>query len=390
MAEINTTHRNRIKSNHSATHLLHAALRDILGDHVEQKGSLVEESRLRFDFAHNHSIEADDLAAIEDMINLEITKDIESVTEVLPINDAMEKGAVAFFGDKYGDEVRVLNIGNGFSVELCGGTHVDRTGEIGVMKIISESGISAGVRRIEAVTGDGANFLLDELEQTYSAISNELLVEDFDSRDGIEVLNYIRFLEDEISSYAKILNCSNDQVLKKITQIKEENIELNQLLGKEITEFNTFDNCIDALEALIDQNKSLQKKSKELQSQDIGSSVESLIDNSLEVEGYKLVTSSFEGMDSKELREIADRLRNKSPNTIIALISITDDKAPTIVACSKDVDIDAREIMKHLINQLGGSGGGRPDFAQGGVDNTDNLDLALASVADLIVSLNNQ
>jgi alanyl-tRNA synthetase len=390
MAEINTTHRNRIKSNHSATHLLHAALRDILGDHVEQKGSLVEESRLRFDFAHNHSIEADELAAIEDMINLEITKDIESVTEVLPINDAMEKGAVAFFGDKYGDEVRVLNIGNGFSVELCGGTHVDRTGEIGVMKIISESGISAGVRRIEAVTGDGANFLLDELEQTYSAISNELLVEDFDSRDGIEVLNYIRFLEDEISSYAKILNCSNDQVLKKITQIKEENIELNQLLGKEITEFNTFDNCIDALEALIDQNKSLQKKSKELQSQDIGSSVENLIDNSLEVEGYKLVTSYFEGIDAKELREIADRLRNKSPDTIIALISITDDKAPTIVACSKDVDIDAREIMKHLINQLGGSGGGRPDFAQGGVDNTDNLDLALASVADLIVSLNNQ
>ena len=390
MAEINTTHRNRIKSNHSATHLLHAALRDILGDHVEQKGSLVEESRLRFDFAHNHSIDADDLAAIEDMINLEITKDIESITEVLPINDAMEKGAVAFFGDKYGDEVRVLNIGNGFSIELCGGTHVDRTGEIGVLKIISESGISAGVRRIEAVTGDGANFLLDELEQTYSAISNELLVEDFDSRDGIEVLNYIRFLEDEISSYAKILNCSNDQVLKKITQIKEENIELNQLLGKEITEFNTFDNCIDALEALIDQNKSLQKKSKELQSQDIGSSVESLIDNSLEVEGHKLVTSYFEGIDAKELREIADRLRNKSPNTIIALISITDDKAPTIVACSKDVDIDAREIMKHLINQLGGSGGGRPDFAQGGVDNTDNLDLALASVADLIVSLNNQ
>ena len=389
-AEINTTHRNRIKSNHSATHLLHAALRSVLGDHVEQKGSLVEESRLRFDFAHNNSIQSDDLEAIEDLINSEITKDLESITEVLPINEALERGAVAFFGDKYGDEVRVLNIGNGFSIELCGGTHVDRTGEIGVMKIISESGISAGVRRIEAVTGDGANFLLDELEQEYSAISNELLVDDFDSRDGVEVLNYIRFLEDEISAYSKILNCSNDQVLKKITQIKEENIELNKVLGNQTSEFKTFENCIDALKDLVALNKSLQRESKEIQSQDIGSSVESLISNSLAVEGYELITNIFEGIDAKELREIADRLRNKSPNTIIALISITDDKAPTIVACSKDVDIDAREIMKHLINQLGGSGGGRPDFAQGGVDNTDDLDMALTSVADLIVSLTNQ
>ena len=141
---------------------------------------------------------------------------------------------------------------------------------------------------------------------------------------------------------------------------------------------------------LVALNKSLQRESKEIQSQDIGSSVESLISNSLAVEGYELITNIFEGIDAKELREIADRLRNKSPNTIIALISITDDKAPTIVACSKDVDIDAREIMKHLINQLGGSGGGRPDFAQGGVDNTDDLDMALTSVADLIVSLTNQ
>ena len=389
-AEINTTHRNRIKSNHSATHLLHAALRSVLGDHVEQKGSLVEESRLRFDFAHNNSIQSDDLEAIEDLINSEITKDLESITEVLPLNEAMERGAVAFFGDKYGDEVRVLNIGNGFSIELCGGTHVDRTGEIGVMKIISESGISAGVRRIEAVTGDGANFLLDELEQEYSAISNELLVDDFDSREGVEVLNYIRFLEDEISAYSKILNCSNDQVLKKITQIKEENIELSKVLGNQTSEFKTFDNCIDALEGLVALNKSLHRDSKEIQSQDIGSSVESLISNSIAVEGYELITNIFEGIDVKELREIADRLRNKSPKTIIALISITDDKAPTIVACSKDVDIDAREIMKHLINQLGGSGGGRPDFAQGGVDNTDDLDMALTSVADLIVSLTNQ
>ena len=160
VAEINSEQRNRIKGNHSATHLLHAALREVLGDHVEQKGSLVEESRLRFDFAHNSSIDAEDILAIEDLINTEIKKNSESITEILPISEAIEKGAIAFFGDKYGEEVRVLNIGNGFSIELCGGTHVERTGEIGMLKITSESGVSAGVRRIEAVTGVGANLLL--------------------------------------------------------------------------------------------------------------------------------------------------------------------------------------------------------------------------------------
>ena len=133
------------------------------------------------------------------------------------------------------------------------------------------------------------------MEQEYSAISNELLVDDFDSRDGVEVLNYIRFLEDEISAYSKILNCSNNQVLKKITQIKEENIELNKVLGNQTSEFKTFENCIDALEGLVALNKSLQRESKEIQSQDIGSSVESLISNSLAVEGYELITNIFEG-----------------------------------------------------------------------------------------------
>ena len=197
VAEINSEQRNRIKGNHSATHLLHAALREVLGDHVEQKGSLVEESRLRFDFAHNSSIDTQDILAIEDLINAEIKKNSESITEILPISEAIEKGAIAFFGDKYGEEVRVLNIGNGFSIELCGGTHVERTGEIGMLKITSESGVSAGVRRIEAVTGVGANLLLDELSQNYSAITNELFVEDIDSRDGVDALDYLRFLEEE-------------------------------------------------------------------------------------------------------------------------------------------------------------------------------------------------
>ena len=390
VAEINSEQRNRIKGNHSATHLLHAALREVLGDHVEQKGSLVEESRLRFDFAHNSSIDAEDILAIEDLINAEIKKNSESVTEILPISEAIEKGAIAFFGDKYGEEVRVLNIGNGFSIELCGGTHVERTGEIGMLKITSESGVSAGVRRIEAVTGVGANLLLDELSQNYSAITNELFVEDIDSRDGVDALDYLRFLEEENNSFAKVLNCSNDQVLKKIVQIKEENNDLLKELNREPLEIKIFDTCIEGIENLMSINKSLKKDSKQLQSEDIGSSIKALVDSSLLVEGYQLITSTFEDTDSKELREIADRLRNKSENSIIVLISISEDKAPAIVACSKDVDIDAREIMKHLINQLGGSGGGRSDFAQGGVENINDLDLALTSVADLIVSLNNQ
>ena len=364
--------------------------REVLGDHVEQKGSLVEESRLRFDFAHNSSIDTEDILAIEDLINVEIKKNSESITEILPISEAIEKGAIAFFGDKYGEEVRVLNIGNGFSIELCGGTHVERTGEIGMLKITSESGVSAGVRRIEAVTGVGANLLLDELSQNYSAITNELFVEDIDSRDGVDALDYLRFLEEENISFAKALNCSNDQVLKKIIQIKEDNNDLLKELNRGPLEFMIFDTCIEAIENLMNTNKSLKRDAKQIQSEDIGSSIQALIDSSLLVEGYQLITSTFENTDSKELREIADRLRNKNENSIIVLISVSEDKAPAIVACAKDVDIDAREIMKHLINQLGGSGGGRPDFAQGGVENINDLDLALTSVADLIVSLNSQ
>jgi len=330
------------------------------------------------------------LNAIEDIINEEVAKDIVSITEVLPIGEAIEKGAIAFFGDKYGENVRVLNIGNGFSVELCGGTHVERTGEIGLIKVISESGISAGVRRIEAVTGEGANFLLDELEQDFLSISNELLVEVFDSREGLEALLYIRFLQDEINSFAELLNCSADQVLKKIIQIKDENSSLSKELKKEPFEFKIHESPLEAIEQILDTNQSLKKDVKKAQSEDVGVSVRDLMDQSLEVEGYNLITSTFEGVDSKELREIADRLRNNSPNSIIALISISEDKVPVIIACSKEVDVDAREVMKHLINQLGGSGGGRPDFAQGGVENTDDIDMALNSIADLIVSLNNQ
>ena len=258
------------------------------------------------------------------------------------------------------------------------------------MKIISESGISAGVRRIEAVTGQGANFLLDELEQDFLSINNELFVNFDDSREGLEILGYIRFLQNEINLFGELLNCSPDQVLKRIIFIKEENQLLSEELNKNSPDIELFEDASEAIKSLLSVNQSLKKDMKKSQSEDLGSSVKDLINKSLNVEGYNLITNVFENLDSKELRETADRLRNQSPNSVIALISISEDKAPAIVACSKEVDIDAREVMKHLINQLGGSGGGRPDFAQGGIDNTDDVDIALSSIGDLIVSLNNQ
>ena len=387
-AEINISQRRRITNHHSGTHLLHASLRDVLGNHVEQKGSLVEESRLRFDFSHNAPIDKEEIEKIEDLVKEEIIKNTEPKTEILPLKEALERGAMAFFGDKYGDEVRVVNIGDGFSIELCGGTHVNKTGEIGLFKVISESGVSAGVRRIEGITGDAANYLVSELEQNYLNICNELFAELFDTREDLDGLSCIRFLENEILDFAKILNCSSDQVLKKIKSIKDENKNLAEELNKKI-QLETFNDPIKGLEFIKELNKSLKEDLKKVQTQEMGTSLKELLENSIQVEGYNLITSTFADIDSKEMREIADKVRNQTPKSIIVLISVSEDKAPTIVACAKEVDIDAREIMKHLINQLGGSGGGRPDFVQGGVENTEDLDIALASVADLIVSLNN-
>ena len=387
-AEINISQRRRITNHHSGTHLLHASLRDVLGNHVEQKGSLVEESRLRFDFSHNAPIDKEELEKIEDLVKEEIIKNTEPKTEILPLKEALERGAMAFFGDKYGDEVRVVNIGDGFSIELCGGTHVNKTGEIGLFKVISESGVSAGVRRIEGITGDAANYLVSELEQNYLNICNELFAEMFDTREDLDGLSCIRFLENEILDFAKTLNCSSDQVLKKIKSIKDENKNLAEELNKKI-QLETFTDPIKGLEFIKELNKSLKEDLKKVQTQEMGTSLKELLENSIQVEGYNLITSTFADIDSKEMREIADKVRNQTPKSIIVLISVSEDKAPTIVACAKEVDIDAREIMKHLINQLGGSGGGRPDFVQGGVENTEDLDIALASVADLIVSLNN-
>tara|TARA_Y100000817_G_scaffold220095_1_gene173598 strand:+ start:312 stop:3113 length:2802 start_codon:yes stop_codon:yes gene_type:complete len=390
LAHIDEDFRNKVVPNHSATHLLQAALKKILGDHIEQKGSLVEESRLRFDFAHSKPVNTEEITKIEDLINLQIEKNTKSVTKVMTIEEATKKGAIAFFGEKYGEKVRVLDLGEGFSVELCGGTHVTKTGEIGLMKIINESGISAGVRRIEAVTGVGATLLLQELEQRITSICDELLVDVELIDQDKSNLDLIRDLQSKLNMVARELSCSEDQILKKIVQVKEEITALEKGLGKDISIISPASNSLmDAIKELKNLNTSLNNENKKKKSEGISSSASDLKANSVTVAGYNLITKSFENIDAKSLRDLADQLRNNEPNTIVTLVSITGDKIPLIVACSKKVEIDAREIMKHLVNQLGGSGGGRPDFAQGGADNSEDLEVALDSVADLVVSLSN-
>ena len=389
-AHIDEDFRGRIVPNHSATHLLQAALKKILGDHIEQKGSLVEDNRLRFDFAHSEQVSPEELVEIEDLVNLHIAKNTESVTKVMSLEEATKKGAIAFFGEKYGEEVRVLDLGEGFSIELCGGTHVNKTGEIGLMKIISESGISAGVRRIEAVTGIGATLLLKELEQLINSICDELLID----MEPVEItksnLDLIRDLQSQITSLAKELNVPEDQILRRIIQIKKEISSVGNKLEKNISEALPSNTLVDAVKELKNLNKSIKNESKKKESEGISSFVSDLKENSIDVVGYNLITKSFENKDSDHLRQLADQLRNSESNSIVTLVSVTGDKIPLIVACSKEVKIDAREIMKHLVNQLGGSGGGRADFAQGGADTSEDLEIALESVADLVVSLTKQ
>jgi len=389
-AHIDESFRQKIVPNHSATHLLQAALKKTLGDHIEQKGSLVGENRLRFDFSHSEQVSAEQLVDIEDLVNLQIEKNSKSVTEVMTIEQATKKGAIAFFGEKYGEEVRVLDLGEGFSVELCGGTHVKTTGEIGLMKIVSESGISAGVRRIEAVTGIGATLLLQELEQNITSICDELLVDLQPINKNQNNLDLIRDLQSLLNLLAKELNTSQDQVLKRIIDLKERIVSLENALGINSEIKPSSSNLIDTVKELKILSQSLEDESKKKELEGMNTSVADLKEGSIEIAGYKLITKSFENIDSSNLRELADQLRNNETNTIVALISVSGDKIPLIVACSKEVEIDAREIMKHLVNQLGGSGGGRPDFAQGGADSSEDLEIALDSVADLVVSLTNQ
>ena len=327
LARINKQARNQTALNHSATHLLNSALRTVLGDHVEQRGSLVNEEKLRFDFVHQKQVTKDEIKEIEAIVNSEIRANSKATTETMPIKEAEKKGALAFFGDKYGEEVRVLSMGGDFSVELCGGTHVQRTGDIGYFKIITETSISAGVRRIEALTGEAA-------------------------------VNLSQDSHDNLDSLALKLNTSSEEVRDKISQ-------------------------------LIDSNKALKQELDKLRSSSLSATASDMSLESEEIAGLKVIAKKMEGLDSSVLRETADKLRNKEKNSLIVLISIFEDKVPLVIATHKELDqIDARDVMNHLVNLLGGSGGGRSDFAQGGIEKVEDIEIALASLSEFLVSLN--
>ncbi len=319
-ANVDGTVRDATALNHSATHLLHSALRQVLGEHVTQKGSLVDSEKLRFDFAHFEAVTSDQLNEIANIVNSQIRLNTDVTTDVCDMDAAKEKGAMMLFGEKYGDVVRVLSMGEGFSVELCGGTHVKRTGDIGVMKITSESGIAAGVRRIEAVTGQKAL-------ETYHAA------------------------EQSLGNIAKSLKASPALAEEKLDQ-------------------------------LLAQNKQLEKQLAQAKAKLAASSADSWLSEAEEVEGIRILAKVLEGADPKSLRDMADQLKNKLGCAAVVLAAPGDGKVALVAGVSKDATskLKAGDIVKHVATQIGGKGGGRPDMAQGGGTDVAALPDAMASV----------
>ncbi|RWU20684.1 alanine--tRNA ligase [Pseudomonas alkylphenolica] len=304
--------------NHSATHLLHAALRQVLGEHVQQKGSLVDSQRLRFDFSHFEAVKPEQLKALEDIVNREVRKNSEVQTEETDIETAKQKGAMALFGEKYGDNVRVLSMGGDFSVELCGGIHAKRTGDIGLLKIISEGGVASGVRRIEAVTGEAA-------------------------------LAYLNAAEEQLKEAAQLVKGSRD-------------------------------NLIDKLSAVLERNRQLEKQLEQLQAKAASAAGEDLSNSAVEVKGVKVLAARLDGQDGKALLALVDQLKNKLGRAVILLGSVHEEKVVLVAGVTKDLtgQLKAGDLMKQAAAAVGGKGGGRPDMAQGGGVDTAALDNALA------------
>ncbi len=321
-AQVNEDMRGRTMRNHSATHLMHKALREVLGSHVAQKGSLVDAYKTRFDFSHQAAISAEDLSRIETIVNGEILANAATQAKVMPIEAAQKTGAMMLFGEKYGDEVRVLEIGS--SKELCGGTHVARTGDIGLFKILSEGGVAAGVRRIEATTGVGA-------------------------------LEYVKKLDNTLNEVALAL--------------KSQPGELTQKIG-----------------AMLDQVKTLEKELARLKSKMASSQGDDLADQAQDVKGVKVLTAQMDGADVQALRETMDKLKDKLKSAAIVLSSVAEGKVTLIAGVTADQisKVKAGELVNFVAQQVGGKGGGRPDMAQAGGTDPANLPNALASVAEWV------
>ncbi|HFV4205519.1 TPA: alanine--tRNA ligase [Escherichia coli] len=318
-ADVDEARRARIRLNHSATHLMHAALRQVLGTHVSQKGSLVNDKVLRFDFSHNEAMKPEEIRAVEDLVNAQIRRNLPIETNIMDLEAAKAKGAMALFGEKYDERVRVLSMGD-FSTELCGGTHANRTGDIGLFRIISESGTAAGVRRIEAVTGEGA-------------------------------IATVHADSDRLNEVAHLLKGDSNNLADKVRSV---------------------------LERTRQQEKELQQLKEQAAAQESAN----LSSKAIDVNGVKLLVSELSGVEPKMLRTMVDDLKNQLGSTIIVLATVAEGKVSLIAGVSKDVTdrVKAGELIGMVAQQVGGKGGGRPDMAQAGGTDAAALPAALASV----------
>lgn len=319
-AEIDSARRADIKLNHSATHLMHAALKEVLGDHVNQKGSLVDPDKLRFDFSHFEGVSKEQLLQIEELVNTQIRKNHELSTKLMDLEEAKESGAMALFGEKYDDLVRVVSMGE-FSLELCGGTHVARTGDIGLFRIVSEGGIAAGIRRIEAITGDAAL----RYDQQQSAV-------------------------------------------------------INNIAGQLKTEAGS---VVERVQQVLEQQKALEKEVQQLKAKMASAAGSSLINSVEEVNGVKFLASKLDGVEAKSLRGMVDDLKNQLGSGVIVLAVTSEQKVNLIVGVTKDLTnkVKAGDLVNFIAQQVGGKGGGRPDMAQAGGNQPENVDVALKSIS---------
>lgn len=318
-ADVDEARRARIRLNHSATHLMHAALRQVLGTHVAQKGSLVSDKVLRFDFSHNEAMKPSEIRQVEDLVNAQIRRNLPIETNIMDLDAAKAKGAMALFGEKYDERVRVLSMGD-FSTELCGGTHASRTGDIGLFRIISESGTAAGIRRIEAVTGEGA-------------------------------MATVHAQSDRLNDIAHLLKGDS------------------QNLG-------------DKVRAVLERTRQLEKELQQLKDQAAAQESANLSSKAVDLNGVKLLVSELAGIEPKMLRTMVDDLKNQLGSTVIVLATVVEGKVSLIAGVSKDVTdrVKAGELIGMVAQQVGGKGGGRPDMAQAGGTDAAALPAALASV----------
>ena len=323
-ASVDQKRRVDIMRNHSATHLLHTSLRNLLGDHVLQKGSLVADDRLRFDFSHGEPLTKQQIHEVERLVNSQVLKNEVTGVQVMTLDKAKASGAISLFGEKYKDVVRVLNVGGDFSYELCGGTHVERAGDIGFFKVVSESGIASGVRRIEAVTGIGA-------------------------------LNWIENVEVKLQRIAKILKTDIESIDTKLS-------------------------------AQIEKTRKQEKELEQLKGKIANSAGSDLVRDAETIEGIKIIAKSLDDIDPRTLRDTVDQLKNKLGTAAIILATVNDSKVSLVAGVTQDATdrIKAGELVNHVAQQVGGKGGGRPDMAQAGGNDPSGLEAALKNVPDWI------